>query len=163
LARASEIVIWTVVMVGYSVDSRGYTQEMGRIGYITPAARPCKDDPTVTMWEFLHGDRWIMRQKGDSPNIRIASVPRNVLKSPKTPPSKIVAEIKIPAFQFDRTPPRERREYRRPTTVRQATARVSNSAVDRGWRIMTSSRGRPLCGAALGTPPRIRLDLTERR
>jgi hypothetical protein len=45
-------------MGGYSEGNPDYTQEMGRIGYITPAARPCGDNPTVTMQEFLHGDSW---------------------------------------------------------------------------------------------------------
>ena len=61
LARASEIVIWTVVMVGYSEGSLDYTQETCWIGYITPAARPCGDNPTATMWEFLNADRWIIK------------------------------------------------------------------------------------------------------
>jgi hypothetical protein len=65
LARASEIVIWTVVMGGYSENSLNHTQETGQIGYITPAARPCEDDPTVTMREFPHGDRLIINaQRG---------------------------------------------------------------------------------------------------
>jgi hypothetical protein len=29
-----------------------------------PAASPSDHDPTVTMWEFLHGDRWTMPSKG---------------------------------------------------------------------------------------------------
>jgi len=50
-------------MVGYSEVTQDYTQETERIGYIAPAARPCRDDPTATMREFLHGDRWIMLGK----------------------------------------------------------------------------------------------------
>ncbi len=31
-----------------------------RFAYSGPAASPADHDPTVTMWEFLHGNRWTM-------------------------------------------------------------------------------------------------------
>jgi hypothetical protein len=50
-------------MTGCSVATPNNTWKTGRIAYIAPAARPCRDDPTATMPEFLHGDLWIMLGK----------------------------------------------------------------------------------------------------
>jgi hypothetical protein len=37
--------------------------------------RADSDDPTVTMWEFLHGDRWIMPCANDLRSLEITIPP----------------------------------------------------------------------------------------
>jgi len=50
-------------MTGCSVATPNNTWKTGRIAYIALLASPADHDPTATMWEFLHGDHWIMLGK----------------------------------------------------------------------------------------------------
>jgi len=46
-----------------AVPTGSYKRENGRMTSTAPAAVHAVRDPTVTRWEFLHGDRWIMLGK----------------------------------------------------------------------------------------------------
>ncbi len=57
-----------------------YTQKTGRVAYSGPAANLADHDPTVTMWEFLDGDRWTMPGTGKNGGLEVTVPLRRPLK-----------------------------------------------------------------------------------